>query len=94
MTPEPRSVGEALQLIEDWLPPMGMTSIPEEPIKPAQADALHAAKRLLRSELTRLRWFLEHRTAPEGGTQMEVFEQIDWSKHPALAHPHRQEEGG
>ena len=33
----------ALDVLREWLPPMGMTSIPEEPIKPAQANALHAA---------------------------------------------------
>jgi hypothetical protein len=36
-------VTDAITTIEEWLPPRGMTSIPENPIKPAQANALHHA---------------------------------------------------
>lgn len=34
------------------------------------------------AETEKMRWFLRYRTAPEGGTQLEVYEQIDWSRHP------------
>jgi hypothetical protein len=36
-------VTDAITTIKEWLPPRGMTSIPENPIKPAQANALHHA---------------------------------------------------
>lgn len=37
----------ALLVIDKWLPPLGMTSVPEEPLKPAQARELHEAYRAL-----------------------------------------------
>jgi N-methylhydantoinase B/oxoprolinase/acetone carboxylase alpha subunit len=40
-------VEEAIEVLRAWLPPMGMTSIPEKPIKPAQANELHRAVRAL-----------------------------------------------
>ena len=44
---EERPIQEALACIEAWLPPAGVTSMPEEPIKPAQANELHRAFRTL-----------------------------------------------
>ena len=50
---------EALDYIADRLPPMGMTSIPEEPTKPAEANALHDAKRRIYRDLSGLEEQLE-----------------------------------
>jgi molecular chaperone GrpE (heat shock protein) len=50
---------EALNFIADRLPPMGMTSVPEEPTKPAEANALHDAKRRAYRALTSLEEQLE-----------------------------------
>lgn len=50
---------EALNFIADRLPPMGMTSAPEEPTKPAEANALHDAKRRAYRALSSLEEQLE-----------------------------------
>jgi hypothetical protein len=47
------SADEALEVLRAWLPPMGATSLPEKPIKPAQANELHRAVRVLAAAVSR-----------------------------------------
>lgn len=44
MTPD-----EAIETLRSWLPPMGCTSLPEDPIRPREANALHSATNTLSS---------------------------------------------
>jgi hypothetical protein len=44
-----------IETIRAWLPPKGMTSIPEKPIKPAEAQALHEALDTLEARLEALK---------------------------------------
>lgn len=39
----------------------------------------------LLEQLETMEWFLRHRTADEGMTQWDVYEQCDWSAHPEFA---------
>jgi len=65
---------EALDYIADRLPPMGMTSIPEEPTKPAEANALHDAKRRIYRDLSGLEEQLESVSAEAHKRGQDTYE--------------------
>lgn len=54
---------------------------------PAFPEMLDLARAYLdlEEQYERMEWFLRHRTAEDGMTQWEVYEQCDWSNHPEFA---------